>query len=76
MPYYTTAGPEKGPILWKQLSHAISVVDEVGYHMPTGMALPLGWDDQGRTVWKLVMRSTGEVAGKWIAIDREFKPAE
>jgi hypothetical protein len=76
MVYYAHAGPTTGPILWKQLSHVISVVDEAGCHMPTGMALPLGWDNQGRTVWKLVMRSTGEVAGQWIAINREFKPAE
>ena len=40
-----------------------------------GMALPVGWDNSGAAVWRIILRQGGELPGRWVVIDREFRSA-
>jgi hypothetical protein len=42
--------------------------------MPVGLALRVGVDAAGRSVWELVIDDV-LVPGRWVVIDREFQPA-
>jgi hypothetical protein len=42
--------------------------------MPIGQADCVTWDDQGRAVWVLTIGGH-PIAGRWVIIDREFRPA-
>jgi hypothetical protein len=77
--YFTTFGPERGPIFWKDGYGAIGVVstlepETLRERMPIGMALGGAWDDQGRATWRLIVGKV-ELLGLWVVVDREFRPA-
>jgi hypothetical protein len=38
------------------------------------VALEAGWDRAGRSLWRLFVRGA-EVPGRWVVIDRRFRPA-
>jgi hypothetical protein len=42
--------------------------------MPIGQADCKTWDDQGLAVWVLTIGGQ-PIAGRWVIIDREFRPA-
>jgi hypothetical protein len=75
MAYHTNCGPARGPILDRTVPDAIGVLAEPGYGMPIGLALATERDDQRRMVWRLIVHGV-EVPGKWIVIDREFRPVQ
>jgi hypothetical protein len=72
--YFTDVGPDRGPLLYGSVPGAIGVLDALDRPMPVGMALSAGWDDQRRAVWRLAVDGD-DVPGRWIVIDREFRPA-
>jgi hypothetical protein len=43
--------------------------------MPVGMALRVGVDAAGRSVWELVVHDE-VVPGRWTVVVREFHPAQ
>jgi hypothetical protein len=43
--------------------------------MPIGEANCLTWDEKGLAVWTLRIGKE-EIPGRWIIVDREFKPTQ
>ena len=75
MAYYASSGPAQGSYLWKDAAAAIFVVRAPDKLMPIGVAMPIGPDGDGVTIWRLTIRDV-EVSGLWVVIDREFKPVQ
>jgi hypothetical protein len=73
MSYYTNVGPDRGPVLRGTVPGAIDVLEAPDKPMPIGMALCTGRDATGVAVWRLVVHDAA-VAGRWIVVDREFRP--
>jgi hypothetical protein len=73
--YFTNIGPKSGPILWRDNYHAIGVLQAPDNHMPIGLALPIGRDDDVVEVWRLIVHGV-EVPGRWVVVDRAFWPEE
>jgi hypothetical protein len=70
--YFTNCGPAKGPIRDRDFPFAIGVLAE-GELMPIGMAFGAGRTDDVIAVWRLTVHGA-EVPGRWIVVDREFRP--
>jgi hypothetical protein len=73
MRYYTNVGPDRGPVLKDTVPGAIDVLEALDKPVPIGMALCTGRDTTGIAVWRLVVHDAA-VAGRWIVVDREFRP--
>ena len=79
MGYYTHAlGPVKGPWLARDVCGAACQVMEFPDKPMSqiGMALPVGGDNSGVELWRIILNKSGELPGRWVVIDREFVPAE
>jgi hypothetical protein len=63
-----------GPIRFGQVHGAIGVLEDPGKPMPSGMALVVGWTEDRLAVWQLTVRGA-EILGRWVIVDREFRPA-
>src|SRR5262249_5056469 len=74
-PYYANAGPARGPLRYGDVPGAVGAREPRDKPMPTGMALRVGRDDAGRALWELVVDDV-LVPGRWVVIDREFRPAQ
>ncbi len=71
--YFTNAsGP--GPVRYGQLPSSIGVLEALDKFMPIGEAHCLTWDQNGLAVWTLRIGKE-EMPGRWVIIDREFRPA-
>jgi hypothetical protein len=71
--YYTTAGPESGPILWRDDCAIIDVLRHPDGYVPIGMAMQLERTEGGIAIWDIILR--GElVPGCWIVLGRQFLP--
>jgi hypothetical protein len=64
-----------GPVRYRDVPGAIGVLDAPDHLMPIGMALCTGWDGDGLAVWRLTIRGA-DVLGRWVIVDREFRPVE
>ena len=64
-----------GSVCYRQAPESIGVLEAPDHPMPVGMALCTGWDGDGLAVWRLTIKG-GEVPGRWIIVDREFRPVE
>jgi hypothetical protein len=75
--YRTTSGPERGPFKGRESQGAaIGVIDEnSGRPGPVGVALPADQDGDGVRLWKLVLDGV-VLTGRWVIIDRRFRPVE
>jgi hypothetical protein len=69
MAYFTNIGP----ILWRHGYGAIGVLESRDNHMPIGMALEVGWDEAGRSLWRLTIHGA-ELPGPWVVVDRQSHP--
>jgi hypothetical protein len=58
-----------------QLPGSIGVLDSPDHPMPIGMACCIGWERAGLAVWRLMVEGD-DVPGRWIIVDREFRPVE
>jgi hypothetical protein len=80
MRYYTNVGPVRGPVLKDTVPGAkdtvpgaIDVLEALDKPVPIGMALCTGRDTTGIAVWRLAVHNA-MVPGRWIVVDREFRP--
>jgi hypothetical protein len=74
MQYFTDAGPARGPLLAGTVPSAIGVLEALDKPMPVGMALCVGCDATSLALWALSVRDA-DVPGRWVVVDREFRPA-
>ncbi len=72
--YFANVGPPSGPILGRHGYHAIGVLRDCHDRRPIGMALSIEQDLDGRALWELSVYEF-DVPGRWIVVDREFRPA-
>jgi hypothetical protein len=63
-----------GPVKYGQLSSSIGVLEALDSPMPIGMAPCRGWGLDGLAVWTLRIGGQ-ELLGRWVIIDRQFRPA-
>jgi hypothetical protein len=49
-------------------------LESLGQSMPIGIASEVGRTDEGVAIWRLDVHGV-EVPGRWIIVDREFRPA-
>ena len=75
MRYFTNVGPQAGPVRYGTVPGAIGVLEDLDKPMPIDLALRVGRDAAGRAVWTLSVEDA-DVPGRWVVIDREFRPAE
>jgi hypothetical protein len=73
--YFQNIGPERGPILHRHGLGAIGVLQARDNNTPIGMAPGTGWNDAGRTTYRLLTHGV-DVPGRWVVIDREFRPGQ
>src|SRR5262249_57867122 len=73
--YFPNAGRERGPLLHGPVPGAIGVIEDLDKPMPIGMAMRVGVDATGAALWELVVDDV-LVPGRWVVIDREFRPAQ
>ena len=73
MRYFTDAGPFRGPLFHGVWPDAIGVLGALDQPMPIGTATCVGRDAAGCVLWELVIHDE-IVPGRWIVIDREFRP--
>ena len=71
--FTNSSGP--GSVRFGQLPGSIGVLETLDKPMPIVMANCTGWDPARLAVWRLTVEGA-EVAGRWIIVDREFRPVE
>jgi hypothetical protein len=72
--YFTTAGPKKGPYLWREAwGSAVTVLGSRQDRVPIGVAIPVGVASGGVATWRLIVRGE-DVGGRWIVVAGEFWP--
>ncbi len=73
--YFTDVGPRSGPLRPRDGYDAIGVLQARDNHMPIGMALASSWDNEGRSLYRLIVHGA-EVPGRFVVVDREFRPVK
>jgi hypothetical protein len=71
--YFTNAGPQSGPILWRDDHHRIDVLANPGDYTPIGTARPVGCTEGGIAIWEILIPGA-VLPGGWIVLGREFLP--
>ena len=66
---------QNGPVKYDQVPGSIGVLEAVDKPMPIGEAHCQTWDAKGLAIWTLRIGNE-DVAGRWVIIDREFRPAQ
>jgi hypothetical protein len=74
MRYYAHIS-EKGPVRFGQVPCSIGVLESLDKLMPIGEAHCVSWGENGLAVWTLRIGKE-EIPGRWIIVDREFRPAK
>ncbi len=64
-----------GPIRYGQVPGSIGVLESLDKFMPIGEANCVTWDENGLAVWTLRI-SKEEIPGRWVIVDRGFRPAK
>jgi hypothetical protein len=72
--YNTNVGPITGPLCNNHGYIAIGVFQARLTRSPIGMALAEGQGEDGLIQWRLTINEA-ELPGRWIVVDREFRPA-
>jgi hypothetical protein len=72
--YHANGGPASGFVMFRDAPDAISVLEAADDPTPIGTASYTGRDTAGLAVWRLTIRGT-ELPGRWIILDREFRPS-
>jgi hypothetical protein len=73
MPYFANV-TQRSPVKYRDVPGSIGVLVSPNNAMPIGQADCVTWDDQGLAVWVLTIGGQ-VIAGRWVIIDREFRPA-
>jgi hypothetical protein len=65
----------RGPVKYRDVPGSIGILESLDKFMPIGKADCKTWDENGLAVW--TFRIGGQpIKGRWVIIDREFRPAE
>ena len=75
MPRYFAHISQRGAVKCDQVPGSIGVLEALDRPMPIGEAHFVTWDQQVLAVWKLRIGKE-ELAGRWVIVDREFRPAQ
>ena len=75
MPRYFAHLSQKGPIRYGDVPGAIGVLEALDKSMPIGEASCRTHDENGLAVWTLRIGKQ-EIPGRWVIVDREFRPAQ
>jgi hypothetical protein len=65
---------QRGLVKYRDVPASVGVLEAPDKFMPIGQADCVTRDDQGRAVWVLTIGGQ-PIAGWWVIIDREFRPA-
>jgi hypothetical protein len=74
MPYFANLS-RAGPVKFRDVPGSIGVLEAPNNLMPIGQALCVTWDENGLAVWTFTIGGQ-PIAGRWVIIDREFRPAQ
>lgn len=74
MRYFTNV-TEAGTVMGGD-NDAVGVYAAPDSFPPIGMALPTSDDRTKPERWRIVLKQGGELPGRWVLIDREFRPAQ
>jgi len=74
IPYFAHIN-QKGPVRYGDVPGSIGVLEALDKFMPIGEASCRTHDDKGLAVWTLRIGKQ-EILGRWVIVDREFKPVE
>ncbi len=66
---------QKGPIRYRDVPGSIGVLEALDKFMPIGEASCRTHDGNGLAVWTLRIGKE-EIPGRWVIVDREFRPSE
>ncbi len=72
--YYASAGPAIGLLMFGAARNTISVLEIPDDAVPVGTPICVSLDAAGVAVWRLMIRGV-KLPGRWIVVDREFRPA-
>jgi hypothetical protein len=73
--YFSQAGPRFGPFLRQDVEgRVIDVTGSPVRGTSIGTAQPCGWAAEAAQLWKLTVRGA-ELPGRWVLINRAFRPA-
>ena len=73
MRYFTSFGPQSGTLPYSVAYGAIPVLEARYKLTPIGVATCVGVNVKGQALWTLNVRDT-DVPGRWIVVDRRFRP--
>jgi hypothetical protein len=74
MRYRTVVGPDHGPALYRDVPGHVGILGDSGEPEPIGTALCVGQDKAGVALWRLIVGDAA-LPGRWVLIDRRFRPA-
>jgi hypothetical protein len=74
MPQYFANITPRGPVKYDTVPGSIGVLAGPDQFMPIGEANCVTWDAKGLAVWTLRI-GKDEMPGRWVIVDREFRPA-
>jgi hypothetical protein len=72
VPYYANIR-QTGPVKYRDVIGSIGVHEAPDKFMPIGEAHCKTWDENGLAVWVLTIGGQ-PIEGRWVIIDREFRP--
>jgi hypothetical protein len=73
-PMYYAHISQAGPIRYGRVPGSIGVLEALDKFMPIGEASCRTWKENGLAVWTLRIGGQ-EIPGRWVIVDREFRPA-
>jgi hypothetical protein len=73
--YFASLGPQSGALLYSAAYGAISVLEAPYKRRPIGVATCVGMDVKGQALWTLNVWGD-DVPGRWIVVDRQFRPVK
>jgi hypothetical protein len=74
MPYFAHIS-QLGPVKHDTVPVSIGMLEAIHEPMPIGQAHCISRNAQGLGVWKLQVGKQ-QLPGRWIILDREFRPAQ
>jgi len=75
MTRYFSHVSQKGSVRYGDVPGSIGVLEALDKFMPVGEASCRTHDENGLAVWTLRIGKQ-EIPGRWIIVDREFRPSE
>ena len=75
MPRYFAHISQKGPVRYGDVPGSIGILESLDKFMPIGEASCRTHDENGLAVWTLRIGKQ-EIPGRWVIVEREFRPAE